>query len=108
MVPGFVYESCTDQIRSEPIPQLIFGLAYLLILTRFVWPLQLPLSIKILVAALASRRGGCLIECWRPPAHRGARCRDAFRSLARACRPNFPLSCRPGYNSVEVKRPREC
>src|SRR6202166_754293 len=53
MVPGFVYESCTDQIRSEPIPQLIFGLAYLLILTRFVRPLQLPLSIKILVAALA-------------------------------------------------------
>ncbi|SHH25914.1 hypothetical protein SAMN05443248_4238 [Bradyrhizobium erythrophlei] len=53
MVPGFVYESRTDQIRSEPIPQLIFGLAYLLILTRFVWPLQLPLSIKILVAALA-------------------------------------------------------
>src|ERR1700730_1763506 len=53
MVPGFVYESCSDQIRSEPIPQLIFGLAYLLILTRFIWPLQLPLSIKILVAALA-------------------------------------------------------
>jgi uncharacterized protein len=53
MVPGFVYESCTDQIRSEPIPQLIFGLTYLLILTRFIWPLQLPLSIKILVAALA-------------------------------------------------------
>ena len=53
MVPGFVYESCTDQIRSEPIPQLIFGLAYLLILTRFIWPLQLPLSIKIAVAALA-------------------------------------------------------
>jgi predicted MPP superfamily phosphohydrolase len=45
--------NCTDQIRSEPIPQLIFGLAYLLILTRFIWPLQLPLSIKILVAALA-------------------------------------------------------
>ena len=52
-MPGFVYESRTDQIRSESIPQLIFGLAYLLILTRFVWPLQLPLSIKILVAALA-------------------------------------------------------
>src|ERR1700730_3691187 len=53
MVPGFVYESCTDQIRSEPIPQLILGLIYLLILTRFIWPLQLPLSIKIAVAALA-------------------------------------------------------
>ena len=50
---GFVYESRTDRIRSEPIPQLIFGLIYLLILTRFIWPLQLPLSIKILVAALA-------------------------------------------------------
>src|SRR6202795_5388253 len=53
MVPGFVYESCTDQIRSEPIPQLVFGLIYLLILTRFIWPLQLPLSIKIAVAVLA-------------------------------------------------------
>ena len=50
---GFVYESRTDRIRSEPIPQLIFGLIYLLILTRFIWPLQLPLSIKIAVAALA-------------------------------------------------------
>ena len=40
-------------MRSEPIPQLIFGLIYLLILTRFIWPLQLPLSIKIAVAALA-------------------------------------------------------
>src|SRR5207244_8753880 len=42
-----------SQIRSEPIPQLIFGLIYLLILTRFIWPLQLPLPIKIVVAALA-------------------------------------------------------
>ena len=49
----FVYESRTDRIRSEPIPQLIFGLVYLLILTRFIWPLQLPLSIKIAAAALA-------------------------------------------------------
>src|SRR6202163_3172643 len=53
MVPGFVYESCTDQIRSEPIPQLIFGLAYLLILTRFIWPIDLPLWAKIVMAALA-------------------------------------------------------
>jgi len=49
--------SCTEpaprQIRSEPIPQLIFGLIYLEILTRFIWPLQLPLSIKIAAAALA-------------------------------------------------------
>jgi predicted MPP superfamily phosphohydrolase len=52
-LPGFVYESRTDRTRSEPIPQVIFGLIYLLILTRFIWPLQLPLSIKIVVAALA-------------------------------------------------------
>src|SRR4249919_2942285 len=53
MVLEFVYESRTESIRSEPIPQLIFGLIYLLVLTRFVWPLQLPLSIKIVVAVLA-------------------------------------------------------
>jgi predicted MPP superfamily phosphohydrolase len=53
MVLEFVYESRTESIRSEPIPQLIFGLIYLLILTRFIWPLQLPLWIKIVVAALA-------------------------------------------------------
>ena len=47
-----MYDGRTDQIRSEPIPQLIFGLAYLLILTRFLWPLQLPLSIKIVAAVL--------------------------------------------------------
>jgi uncharacterized protein len=34
-------------IRREPIPQLIFGLTFLLILTRFIWPLHLPLSAKI-------------------------------------------------------------
>lgn len=48
-----MYETRTESIRSEPIPQLIFGLIYLLILTRFIWPLQLPLSIKIVLAALA-------------------------------------------------------
>src|SRR3954453_15419758 len=53
MVLEFVYGTRTDQIRSEPIPQLILGLIYLLILTRFIWPLQLPLPIKIAVAALA-------------------------------------------------------
>jgi uncharacterized protein len=42
-----------DPIRREPIPQLIFGLTFLLILTRFIWPLQLPLSVKIVMAALA-------------------------------------------------------
>jgi hypothetical protein len=52
-VVGFVYESRTDRIRSKPIPQLIFGLIYLLLVTRFIWPLELPLSIKIAVAALA-------------------------------------------------------
>lgn len=49
---SFVYESRTDRIRSKPIPQLIFGLFFLLILTRVIWPLQLPLSIKIVAAVL--------------------------------------------------------
>ena len=48
-----MYECRIDRIRSEPIPQLIIGLVYLLIITRFIWPLQLPLSIKIVAAALA-------------------------------------------------------
>jgi hypothetical protein len=43
MALEFVYETAPSQIRSEPIPQL----------TRLIWPLQLPLSIKIAVAALA-------------------------------------------------------
>lgn len=47
-----MYESRTDQIRSEPIPQLIFGLTFLLILTRFIWPINLPLWAKIVMAAL--------------------------------------------------------
>ena len=66
MVLEFVYESRTDQIRSEPIPQLIFGLIYLLILTRFIWPLQLPLSIKIVVAALAlvALQFLCMLGFW--------------------------------------------
>jgi uncharacterized protein len=48
-----VYESRADRIRSEPIPQLIFGLIYLLLVTRFIWPLELPLLIKIVAAVLA-------------------------------------------------------
>jgi predicted MPP superfamily phosphohydrolase len=40
-------------LRREPIPQLIFGLIYLLILTRFIWPIDLPLWAKIAMAALA-------------------------------------------------------
>jgi uncharacterized protein len=52
-VAGFVYESRTDRIRSEPIPQLILGLIYLLLVTRFIWPLELPLSIKIVAAVIA-------------------------------------------------------
>ena len=40
-------------MRREPIPQLIFGLIYLLILTRFIWPIDLPLWAKIAMAALA-------------------------------------------------------
>ncbi len=38
--------------RREPIPQLIFGLIWLLIATRFIWPLALPLPVKIVLAAL--------------------------------------------------------
>ncbi|WP_441239361.1 metallophosphoesterase [Bradyrhizobium sp. 930_D9_N1_4] len=34
------------------MPQLIFGLIYLLILTRFLWPMDLPLWVKIPAAAL--------------------------------------------------------
>ena len=48
-----MYNGRIDQVWSEPIPQLIFGLIYLQILTRFIWPLQLPLLVKILVAGLA-------------------------------------------------------
>jgi predicted MPP superfamily phosphohydrolase len=43
----------TERIRSEPIPQLIFGLIYLLLVTRFIWPLELPLSTKIVASVLA-------------------------------------------------------
>jgi uncharacterized protein len=53
LVLSFVYESRTIQFRSESIPQLIFGVAYLVIVTRFIWPLHFPLLIKIVVAALA-------------------------------------------------------
>ncbi|TYL89550.1 metallophosphoesterase [Bradyrhizobium rifense] len=35
------------------MPQLIIGLIYLLILTRFIWPIDLPLWAKIVMAALA-------------------------------------------------------
>ncbi|SDM87955.1 hypothetical protein SAMN05444050_0083 [Afipia sp. GAS231] len=42
----------TDLIRREPIPQLIFGLTWLLIATRFIWPLELPLTVKIVMAVL--------------------------------------------------------
>ncbi|MBW7973724.1 metallophosphoesterase [Bradyrhizobium sp. BR 10289] len=34
------------------MPQLIFGLIYLLILTRFLWPIDLPLWVKIAAAVL--------------------------------------------------------
>jgi hypothetical protein len=48
MVLEFVYETRTESIPE--IPQLIFGLIDLLILTRFIWPLQLPLSIKVVIS----------------------------------------------------------
>jgi predicted MPP superfamily phosphohydrolase len=48
-----VRKTASTKIRSEQIPQIIFGLIYLLILTRFILPLELPLSIKIVMAAVA-------------------------------------------------------
>lgn len=53
IAPASVYECHPDRIRSEPIPQFIIGLFYLLIVTRFIWPLQLPLSIKVVMAVFA-------------------------------------------------------
>lgn len=44
---------CVDRQRRAPIPQLIFGLIYLLILGRFIWPIDLPLWAKIVAAVLA-------------------------------------------------------
>jgi predicted MPP superfamily phosphohydrolase len=40
-------------LRRGPIPQIIFGLIYLLILTRFLWPIDLSLWVKIVAAVLA-------------------------------------------------------
>ena len=51
--PRFRARPRTDQIWRVSIPQLIFGLTWLLILARFIWPLQLPLSVKIVMAVLA-------------------------------------------------------
>jgi predicted MPP superfamily phosphohydrolase len=39
-------------LRRRTIFHLIFGLPYLLVVTRFVWPLHLPLSVKCLAALL--------------------------------------------------------
>jgi uncharacterized protein len=39
-------------LRREPIFHLIFGLPALLVITRFVWPLDLPLMAKAAVAVL--------------------------------------------------------
>jgi len=52
IAPRSVYQCRPDRIRSEAIPQLIIGLIYLLVVTRFIWPLQLPLAIKIVAALL--------------------------------------------------------
>jgi uncharacterized protein len=45
----------TSNNKSEVTYELIgiFGLIYLLIVTRFIWPMHLPLSAKIVVPALA-------------------------------------------------------
>jgi predicted MPP superfamily phosphohydrolase len=42
-----------QRLRREPIPQLIIGLIYLLILARFIWPIDVPLWAKIVMAAFA-------------------------------------------------------
>jgi predicted MPP superfamily phosphohydrolase len=39
-------------VRRTPIFHLIFSLPYLLVITRFVWPLQLPLAAKCVAALL--------------------------------------------------------
>jgi uncharacterized protein len=41
-----------DQFRRELIFHFIFGLPFLLVVTRFLWPLQLPLMVKGVVAVL--------------------------------------------------------
>lgn len=51
--PGLCVRKRIDLLRREPIPQLVFGLIYLLLLTRFLWPLDLPLFAKIVAAVLA-------------------------------------------------------
>ena len=38
--------------RREHIPQLIFGLIYLYVVSRFIWPLHLPLLAKLAAAAI--------------------------------------------------------
>src|ERR1700761_6062908 len=43
---------CASDIRRRPIFNIIFGLPWLLVATRFIWPLQLPLSVKCVAAAL--------------------------------------------------------
>ena len=39
-------------IRSEPIPQLIFGLITLFVVARFLWPLHVSLPAKVVAAAI--------------------------------------------------------
>ena len=49
---GFAGVPSMPRKRRDPIRLLIFGLTYLLIVTRFVWPLHLPLSAKLAAAIL--------------------------------------------------------
>jgi uncharacterized protein len=44
--------SFADGLRRELIFHLIFGLPWLLVATRFVWPLHLPLAVKCVAALL--------------------------------------------------------
>ncbi len=52
--PPYLRPAQPQPIRSgaRPIPQLIFGLTSLLILARFIWPLDWPLPAKIVAALL--------------------------------------------------------
>ena len=49
---GFAGVPSMPRNRRDPIRLLIFGLTYLLVVTRFIWPLHLPLSAKLAAAIL--------------------------------------------------------
>lgn len=50
--PSTASSLASRPIWSELIPQVIFGLIYLFVVVRFVWPLHVPLPAKVAVAAI--------------------------------------------------------